>query len=209
MGFYNVQHHDLSYFDHLAHEYAMSDNFHQSVMGGTGANHVEIGFGTSIYYSNAQGQPAKPPQNQIENPNPQPGSNNFYQQDGYSGGSYVACADDSQPSGASIRKYLKSLPYKPFRNGDCRPGAYPGQQQPRLPGHRQACAAGPAPVHRAAHNASESGPTAQPQPHLLELLRRRLGPRQGRRRALHLLQHLRSLPVLQADHAQSTPAAAA
>lgn len=124
MGFYNVQNGDMSYFDHLAHEYAMSDNFHQSVMGGTGANHVEIGFGTGIYYANANGQPAKPPQNQIENPDPQTGTNNFYKQDGYSGGSYVECADASQPGVASIQHYLASLPYKPFRNGDCRPGAY-------------------------------------------------------------------------------------
>ena len=124
MGVYNVQRGDMPYFDRLAHEYAMSDNFHQSVMGGTGANHVEIGFGTGIYYSNAQGQPVKPPQNQIENPNPQSGTNNFYKQDGYSGGSYVACDDASQPGVGSIRKYLSSLPYKAFRDGDCRKNAY-------------------------------------------------------------------------------------
>ncbi|HYW03688.1 MAG TPA: alkaline phosphatase family protein [Gammaproteobacteria bacterium] len=124
MGFYNMHRGDAGYFDKLASEYALGDNFHQSVMGGTGANHAEIGFGTGVYYTNADGQPAKPPQNQIEDPNAQPGTNNFYKQDGYSGGSYVECADPSQPGVASIRNYLKSLPYPVFRNGDCRPGAY-------------------------------------------------------------------------------------
>ena len=33
MGFYNVQQGDASYFKYLADHYAMSDNFHQSVMG--------------------------------------------------------------------------------------------------------------------------------------------------------------------------------
>ncbi len=124
MGFYNMQQGDASYFDQLAHQYAMGDNFHQSVMGGTGANHVEIGFGTGIYYAAANGQPATPPANQIENPDPQPGTNNFYTQDGYSGGSYVKCADPSEPGVKSIQDYLSELPYAVFKGGDCRPGAY-------------------------------------------------------------------------------------
>lgn len=36
MGFYNVQKGDVPYFKHLADEYSTSDNFHQSVNGGTG-----------------------------------------------------------------------------------------------------------------------------------------------------------------------------
>ena len=38
MGFYNVLQGDAPYFKFLADNYAMSDNFHQAVMGGTGAN---------------------------------------------------------------------------------------------------------------------------------------------------------------------------
>ena len=38
MGFYNVQQGDAPYFEYLADHYAMSDNLHQSVMGGTGAD---------------------------------------------------------------------------------------------------------------------------------------------------------------------------
>lgn len=124
MGFYTDPSDGDGYFKKLADEYAIGDNFHQSVMGGTGANHVEIGFGTALFYANKNGNPAKPPENQIENPDPQPGTNNFYSQDGYSGGSYVECSDMKQPGVAPIRNYLDSLPYRPFRGGDCRPHAY-------------------------------------------------------------------------------------
>jgi phospholipase C len=47
--------------------------------------------------------------NQIENPNPQPGTNNWYDQDGYSGGSYSNCADLSQPGVPAVVNYLESL----------------------------------------------------------------------------------------------------
>ncbi len=124
MGFYNMQAGDVRYFDKLAHEYALSDNYHQAVMGGTGANHIAIGYGTAMYYAGASGRPTVPPSNQIENPDPQAGTNNFYTQDGYHGGSYTECADKSQPGVAAIRSYLRSLPYPAFRNGDCRRGAY-------------------------------------------------------------------------------------
>src|SRR5215472_8790836 len=43
MGFYNMAQGDAPYFKQLADNYAMSDNFHQSVMGGTGANHIMLG----------------------------------------------------------------------------------------------------------------------------------------------------------------------
>ncbi|MGH7061407.1 MAG: alkaline phosphatase family protein, partial [Stellaceae bacterium] len=38
LGFYNVQQGDMPYFKMLADTYSMSDNFHQAVNGGTGAN---------------------------------------------------------------------------------------------------------------------------------------------------------------------------
>jgi phospholipase C len=93
-----------------ADEYTLSDNFHQSVMGGTGANHIMFGFADDIWYSDGSGKALAPPTNQIENPNPQTGTNNFYDQDGYSGGSYSACADLSQPGVAPVVNYLESLP---------------------------------------------------------------------------------------------------
>jgi phospholipase C len=109
MGFYNMAQGDAPYFKQLADDYTISDNFHQSVMGGTGANHIMFGFGDSIYYTNAKGAPAVPPVNEVENPNPQPSTNNFYDQDGYGGGSYVNCGDISQPGVPAVTNYLQSL----------------------------------------------------------------------------------------------------
>ncbi len=74
----------LPYFKKLADEYSMSDNFHQSVNGGTGANHIMLGHGDMIWFSDGNGHPAVPPHNQkvakgtanagvvdeVENPNP-------------------------------------------------------------------------------------------------------------------------------------------
>ncbi len=124
MGFYNVQAGDESYFNELAHKYAMSDNYHQAIMGGTGANHIAIGYADAIFYADANGRPATPPANQIENPNPQPGTNNFYAQDGYSGGSFVNCSDQTQPGVGAVKGYLQSLPYPAFHNGNCAQNAY-------------------------------------------------------------------------------------
>ena len=128
MQFFNVAKGDVPYFTELASTYALSDNFHQAVMGGTGANHIMLGYGSLIYYADANGDPATPPSGQIENPNPQSGTNNFYTQDGYGGtnggGSYVNCADDGQPGVAAIKHYLQSLPYRSFEDGDCQKSAY-------------------------------------------------------------------------------------
>jgi phospholipase C len=124
MGFYNVQSGDMPYFTQLANEFALSDNYHQAIMGGTGANHLALGFGQTIYYADSTGAPTTPPSNQIENPNPMPGTNDWFTQDGYGGGSYIACADTTQPGIKELHQYLESLPYRPYRNGDCRKGAY-------------------------------------------------------------------------------------
>ena len=146
MGFYNVQNGDAPYFKYLADTYAMSDNFHQSVNGGTGANHIMFGHGDAIWFSDGKGHPATPPHNQtvaagtanagvvdeVENPNPAPKTNNWYTEDGYGGGSfgaasygggsYTNCADTTQPGVAPIVKYLKSLK-KPI-DPRCEPGHY-------------------------------------------------------------------------------------
>ena len=122
MAFYNMAQGDAPYFKQLADDYTISDNFHQSVMGGTGANHIMFGFGDSIFYTNANGVAAAPPVNQIENPNPQPSTNNYYDQDGYSGGSYVNCGDISQPGVPAVTNYLQSL--KRPVNPNCVKGNY-------------------------------------------------------------------------------------
>jgi phospholipase C len=142
MGFYNVLQGDVPYFKMLADTYSMSDNFHQSVMGGTGANHIMLGTGDAIWFSDGNGNPLTPPHNmkvggktggivdEIENPNPLANTNNWYIQDGYGGfdskgkpyggGSYTDCSDTSQPGVAAIANYLKSVKVKP----NCQQGRY-------------------------------------------------------------------------------------
>jgi phospholipase C len=133
MGFYNVQEGDAPYLKLLADTYSMSDNYHQAVSGGTGANHVMMGTGDAVWFSDGKGNPAQPPHNQevatgtpnagivdeIENPNPSPGTNNWYIEDGYGGGSsgkpsygggsYSDCADTTQPGVPAVVDYLQSL----------------------------------------------------------------------------------------------------
>src|SRR5664279_4005002 len=58
MGFYNMQQGDAPYLKYLADHYAMSDNYHQAVMGGTGANHVMLGSGDAIWFASSNGEPA-------------------------------------------------------------------------------------------------------------------------------------------------------
>ena len=134
LGFYNVQHGDAPYFKELADRFAMSDNYHQAVNGGTGVNHIVLGHGDLIWYSDGAGHPRVPPHDvtvaagtpnagkvdEIENPNPAPGTDNWYVEDGFGGGStgkpsfgggsYTDCSDLSQPGVSAIVKYLQSLP---------------------------------------------------------------------------------------------------
>jgi phospholipase C len=121
MGFIDMQTGDAPYFRDLAQRFTLNDNYHQPVMGGTGANHFML-TGDMVWYSDGNGNAAVPPRDQIENPNPQPGTNNYYIQDGYAGGSYVACADPSQPGVQPIVAYLRSLPAHPAAN--CETGHY-------------------------------------------------------------------------------------
>ena len=134
LGFYNVQQGDVPYFKQLADTYAMSDNFHQSFQGGTGANHIMLGHGDAIYYQDQNGNAAIPPNprsnpqgalSEIENPNPNPaaaslGSNNWYTQDGYGGsdkagsdyyggGTYSDCSDSTQPGVGPVLAFIRSL----------------------------------------------------------------------------------------------------
>jgi phospholipase C len=154
LGFYNVQQGDAPYLTGLADKYAMSDNFHQSFSGGTGPNHIMFGHADAIWFSDADGNPAKPPNgvqvfggtpdagvvNEVENPNPAAGTNNWYTEDGYGesynagypppytaepvygGGSYSNCFDPAQPGVKPILDYLATLP-RPI-DPRCEPGHY-------------------------------------------------------------------------------------
>ena len=145
MGFYNVLEGDAPYSKFLADNFAMSDNYHQPAMGGTGLDSIILGFGDAIWFSGPDGKPTVPPHNQmtflggpvdeIENPNPVPGKNNWWIQDGYGGfgnngpstgvyggGSYTDCSDASQPGVGPILNYLGSLP-RPIKP-NCDAGHY-------------------------------------------------------------------------------------
>jgi phospholipase C len=156
MGFYNVQNGDAPYLTYLANTYSMSDNYHQGIKGGTGANHIMIGTSDAIWFEQAKA-PQEPPHNpvnpanpgtpvspatsalsEVENPNPQSGTNNYYIQDGYGGGSgsptatapsanygggsYVNCSDTTQPGVGPEVNYLNALPNKVKPN--CDPNHY-------------------------------------------------------------------------------------
>jgi phospholipase C len=121
MAFYNVQAGDAPVLTRLADEYSMSDNFHQSVMGGTGANHVMLGTGDAIFWSDGLGNPIPPPSH-IANPNPLPGMDNVYTVDLNFEGNFTECGNLSQPGIKPITDYLESLPYHPSPN--CKPGHF-------------------------------------------------------------------------------------
>ena len=146
MGFYNMLQGDAPYLKSLADHYAMSDNYHQAVMGGTGANHVMLGTGDAIWFADSNGNPTAPPENElvaagspnagvvneIENPNPQAGTNNWYTEDGYGagsygspssgGGTYSNCSDATAPGVGPVVNYLQSL-RRPIRP-NCDSGHY-------------------------------------------------------------------------------------
>jgi len=139
LGFYNVAKGDAPYLTQLAREYTLNDNYHQPVMGGTFANQMMFGYADALYYADQNGDPATPNHvqvpgtsvyvNEIENPNPVPGTNNWYINDGYGssnfsfgldGGSYTNCSDPTQPGVAPIVNYLSAIHVSP----NCAPQAY-------------------------------------------------------------------------------------
>jgi len=123
MGFYNMAAGDGAYFAELARTYAIADNYHQPIMGGTGANFFALATGYVARYQ-IDGELRLPPANQIENPDPRPGTNNWYARSGYQSGSYVNCGDIRQPGVRAIREYLATLSYTTFNDGNCEPEAY-------------------------------------------------------------------------------------
>jgi len=121
MAFYNMQRGDVPFLKSLADQYSMSDNFHQSFMGGTGANHVMLGTGDAIFWSDGNGKPTVPPSH-IANPNPLPGTDDVYTVDLFFDGNFTECGDVTQPGIKPIRQYLHSLPYDPKPN--CKPNHF-------------------------------------------------------------------------------------
>jgi len=118
MGMTNVQNGDMPFFKMLADNYAMSDNMHQSVMGGTGANHSLAMFGDAVAWTDGAGNPVAPPASLIANPLPRAGSNNQYTMDS----NFSNCSDPTAPGVGPILTYLSSLPNHP--NPNCAPNTY-------------------------------------------------------------------------------------
>jgi phospholipase C len=130
MGFYDAEQEQASTLKTLADRFALSDNFHQSFQGGTGANHFMLGTGDAAFWSDGNGNPITPPANQIANPNPVAGTTNKYTADN----NFSNCADFTQPGVAPIVSYLEALPYRPEPNcaeahyymlDNTNPGFYP------------------------------------------------------------------------------------
>ena len=108
MGFYNAEQEQAPVLKSLADRFTLSDNFHQSFQGGTGANHFMLGTGDAGFWSDGNGNAIAPPANvAIANPNPKAGTVNQYTVDG----NFSACADVFQPGVQPIVSYLEHLPY--------------------------------------------------------------------------------------------------
>jgi phospholipase C len=134
MGIYNMAAGDLPILQSFAQNYALNDNYHQPIMGGTGPNSQALFTGDVYYFADpaGSGTAITPGADLISNPNPQSGSNNFYIQDtlpyadlaNTSFGGAVNCADPSQPGVSAIANYEGALPYSPFNSGNCAPNTY-------------------------------------------------------------------------------------
>jgi phospholipase C len=107
MAFFNMQQGDAPVFKSLADEFALSDNYHQPVHGGTGPNSQVLGFADQVFFSDGLGNPAMPPAASIYDPDPQPGTLNLYS----SQAAWFNCSDTTQPGIAAIAHYLQALPY--------------------------------------------------------------------------------------------------
>jgi phospholipase C len=107
MGFYSMQNGDAPLLKKLADEYTMSDNFHQSVMGGTAANHMALGTGDAIFWTTFNSK-TQPPASAVANPDPISPTSDKYKADK----AWGQCFDTTQDSVKPITDYLITLPYK-------------------------------------------------------------------------------------------------
>ncbi len=133
MGFFNVANGDAAFLKQLADQFTSSDNFHQSVMGGTGPNHIMLGAGDALFFSDGNGNPITPlAADVLADPNPEPNTNNNYIADG----NWSNCSDAAQPGVGPIVSYLASLPYRAAPN--CAPGHFYTMNKPVLGSARTA-----------------------------------------------------------------------
>jgi phospholipase C len=108
MGFYNAEQEEASILKELADRFTLSDNFHQSVLGGTAVNHVMFGTGDAVFWSDGMGNATPLPSGvPAANPNPVAGTINKYTVDG----NFTNCSDVTQPGVKPIVSYLDALHY--------------------------------------------------------------------------------------------------
>jgi phospholipase C len=117
VAFFNMTAGDAPIFKSLADQYTLSDNFHQSIMGGSVTGAIGIAYGDNAFFSDGNGKPLVPT-GSIMNPDPIAGTINTYQ----SNGTWVNCSDPTQPGVAELHFYLASLHYPVGAN--CAPNAY-------------------------------------------------------------------------------------
>jgi phospholipase C len=101
MAFLDMNAGDAPFLKELADTYTISDNFHQPLMGGTGANHQMLGLGDTLFWSDGRGTPIPPPAPLIANPEPPPGGSDYTVD-----GNWTNCADPGEPGVAPILAYL-------------------------------------------------------------------------------------------------------
>jgi phospholipase C len=122
MGFYNAEQEQAPILKMLADRFTLSDNFHQSFQGGTGANHFMLGTGDAAFWSDGAGNAVPPPgtnaTTSAANPNPAAGTVNQYTLDG----NFTNCSDVAQPGILPIVSYLEHLPYAAEPN--CKPNHF-------------------------------------------------------------------------------------
>ncbi len=117
MGFLDAEQEQASLLKSWADEFTLADNFHQSFMGGTGANHFMLGTGDAGFWTDGNGNAITPPSS-IANPNPVAGTNNRYTADN----NFSNCSDVFQPGVGPVVSYIESLPYAAKPN--CAPNHY-------------------------------------------------------------------------------------
>jgi phospholipase C len=117
LGFYDVANGDAPVLKGLADQYTLADNFHQSIMGGTAANHMALGTGDAIFWTTFNGATTPPP-SQIANPDPTSSISDKYKADK----AWAQCFDTTADSVKPITDYLASLPYHPASR--CESGHY-------------------------------------------------------------------------------------
>ena len=106
MGFYNAEQEQASLLKEVADRFTLSDNFHQSVLGGTGANHVMFGTGDAIFWSDGMGNAAHAAGHHHRQSKSGGGTVNKYTVDG----NFSNCSDSRSP--ASCRSSVSgSLQY--------------------------------------------------------------------------------------------------